>query len=49
VIFFFFSYTKLENSRAEQVLPGGGREGVGISVGRGRRWRNGEGRCMNMG
>jgi hypothetical protein len=35
-VFFFFYYTKLENRRAEQVLPGG----VGTS-GRGRRWGKG--------
>jgi hypothetical protein len=34
---FFFSFTKLENRRAEQVLPG---RGVGNSV-RGRRWGKG--------
>jgi hypothetical protein len=32
-LFFFFSYTKLENRRAEQVLSGG----VGAGE-RGRKW-----------
>jgi hypothetical protein len=36
--FFFFSYTKSDNRRAEQVLPGGGL----VSVGEGRRWENDE-------
>jgi hypothetical protein len=36
--FFFFSYTKLENKRMEQILP----EAL-VPVGGGRRWGNGEG------
>jgi hypothetical protein len=35
-VFFFFSYTKLENRRAEQVPPGGL-----VMVGGWRRWGNG--------
>jgi hypothetical protein len=38
VSFFFFYSSKLDNRRAEQVLPGGGL----VSVGEGRRWENDE-------
>jgi hypothetical protein len=33
---FYFPFTKSENTRAEQVLPGGGRL---VPVGGGRIWR----------
>jgi hypothetical protein len=35
----FFSFTKSENRREEQVLPGGGL----VTVGGGRRWEMGVG------
>jgi hypothetical protein len=35
---FFFSFTELENSRVEQILPGGV-----VPMGEGRRWGKGVG------